>query len=133
MGDILIDLLPVALVDTLWSAMVRGQLRCSRENSPHTHWTRSYVDESGMVSLLLSDGKMDSTAWKLLVETMGFASRPRKYEVGQALARLRGIVLEEVPVMDDGSDAAAAAEAERKKAELMEIWNARRKNKLNDE
>jgi predicted ABC-class ATPase len=90
------------------------------------------LDESGMVSLLLSDGKIDSTAWKLLVETMGFASRPRKYAVGQALARLRGIVLEEVPVMDDGSDAAAAAEAERKKAELMEIWNARRKNKLND-
>jgi hypothetical protein len=40
---------------------------------------------------------------------------------------MRGIRLEALPVIDDGSDAAAHAEEERKKRELAELWNSRRK------
>jgi len=71
-----------------------------------------------------------SSSWKVLVESLGCAYRPRRFEVGQALTRLRGIIMEPIPVEDDGSEAAAKAEAERKKQELLAIWNARRKNPL---
>jgi hypothetical protein len=45
---------------------------------------------------------------------------------------LRGIRFEETHVEDDGSAAvaaAAAAEVERKKRELLELWEARRDKK----
>ena len=58
---------------------------------------------------------------------MGCAYRPRRYEVGQALTRLRGIRFEQLPVEDDGGvAAAAAAEVQRKKRELADLWAARR-------
>jgi hypothetical protein len=69
-------------------------------------------------------------AWRGVVETTGLAYRPRRFEVGQALTRLRGIQLEEIVVEDDGSEAAQLANEERKKKELLEMWNSRRKNKL---
>jgi len=93
-------------------------------------------DSNGLLGLLLENGKLSpndknlSSTWKVLVESLGCAYRPRRFEVGQALTRLRGIVMEEIAVEDDGSEAAAKAEAERKKQELLAIWNARRKNPL---
>jgi hypothetical protein len=93
------------------------------------------LDERGILSVVLGDGGLvgngvndKSTTWKLLLNTMGCAYRPRRYEVGQALTRLRGIVFEELPAEDDRGVAAAAAEEERKKRELAELWSARRDN-----
>ena len=60
------------------------------------------------------------------IESVGFAQRPRLFEVGQALTRLRGVKLEELPVEDDGSDAAAEREAQRRKQVLADLWAARR-------
>lgn len=57
-----------------------------------------------------------------------FAYRPRKHEVFMALTRMRGIVFEQMPVQVDDTEAAAAREEERKKQELADLWNARRKN-----
>ena len=73
-----------------------------------------------------------STHWKSVLETVGCLYRPRKFEVGQALMRMRGAVLEELPMVDDGSEAAAALEAERKKRQLAELWQSRRGNKKNN-
>jgi hypothetical protein len=92
------------------------------------------LDEEGLLSVILGASATNDTAttWRLLIETMGCAYRPRRYEVGQALTRLRGIRFEETHVEDDGSAAvaaAAAAEVERKKRELLELWEARRDKK----
>ena len=69
----------------------------------------------------------ESTAFQQLIESVGFAQRPRLFEIGQAFTRLRGVELEELPVEDDGSDAAAEREEARKRQALAEIWAARRK------
>lgn len=87
------------------------------------------LDEKGLLALILEDKDVSAT-WKALVESLGCAYRPRRFEVGQALTRLRGIVLEAIHVEDDGSDAAAEVEAERRRNELLAIWNNRRKNPL---
>lgn len=71
------------------------------------------------------------TMWSQMTEQVGFAYRPRRYEVAMALTRMRGVTFENVPSEGDyGSEAAATKlEAERKKQELLAIWNARRKPK----
>jgi hypothetical protein len=86
----------------------------------------------GLLPLFLQDSSafQDLTscmAWVHLVESVGFAYRPRRHEIFMAVTRMRGIRLEALPVIDDGSDAAAQAEEERKKRELAELWNSRRK------
>ena len=80
------------------------------------------VDQNGLCAQLQGD----DTTWESTVATLGAAFRPRGLEVGQALCRLRGIRFEELPVEDDGAEAAARAEEERKKKELLEMWNNRR-------
>lgn len=89
------------------------------------------MDQNGFVSILEDPSNgvslTGTLGWRLLVEAVGFAYRPRKFEVGQALLRLRGIVLEELPVVEDAAEVAARLEAERKKQELLEMWNQRRK------
>lgn len=94
------------------------------------------LDESGLVSVVTAyagEGNVhDNATWKQLVENIGFAFRPRRFEVGQALTRLRGIQFEEVPIEHEGSEEAARKEAELKKQELLKLWNSRRKNKLNE-
>ena len=94
------------------------------------------LDESGLSACLAtSDASValhDSPHWKLLVESLGCAFRPRSFEVGQALTRLHGIRMEELPVADDDEEAAARAEEERKKQELLDMWNRRRANKLSN-
>jgi hypothetical protein len=92
------------------------------------------LDASGVLGMISAPSSTDyykmSPTWEALVEVTGCAYRPRRFEVGQALTRLRGLRLEEIPVEDDGSEAAAKAEAEQKRKELLAIWNARRKNPL---
>lgn len=97
------------------------------------------MDEQGFFETVLASAKdvgkrrERSVMWKDLLETTGCAYRPRKYEIGQALVRLRGITFEDVPgVHDDGAAAREAAKEKIKKRQLMEMWNARRKNKLHD-
>jgi hypothetical protein len=67
----------------------------------------------------------ESPTWQLLVETLGYATRPRVFEVGQALTRLRAIEMEKIKVKGD-SDVAAVTEADRKKQELLDMWAKRR-------
>lgn len=66
-----------------------------------------------------------------MLESVGYAIRPRRYEVAMALTRMRGMMFETLPpVRDFGSEAAAAKiEAEQKKQKLLALWNARRKPK----
>jgi Predicted ATPase of the ABC class len=90
------------------------------------------LDEKGLLALLLDEGQKASASWNAMVETLGFAYRPRRFEVGQALTRFRGLVLEKVHVEDDGSEEAAKLEAERRRRELLEIWNNRRRNPLEE-
>ena len=91
------------------------------------------LDEGGMVDMFRgNDSKGDkllteSAAFRQLIESVGFAQRPRLFEIGQAFTRLRGIKLEELPVVDDGSEATAEREAERKRQALADLWAARRK------
>jgi hypothetical protein len=81
------------------------------------------VDKHGLFAQLFpDDNTLDTT-----IATLGTVVRPRALEVGQALCRLRGLQLEELPLHDDGAEAAARAEEERKKRELLEMWNNRRK------
>jgi Predicted ATPase of the ABC class len=90
-----------------------------------------HLDKHGLASLVCRQDDPNSTLpWnEALLDRLGFAFRPRRFEVGQALTRLRGIKLQEIQVEDDGSEAAARAEAERKRQEMLDMWNSRRKNK----
>jgi hypothetical protein len=94
-----------------------------------------HLDAKGMLSLIWGSSEFMSNlqpenrfppSRNGLVESIGVAYRPRRFEVGQAITRLRGLTLEEIPIPDDGSEAAAKAEAERKRKELLEIWHNRR-------
>jgi predicted ABC-class ATPase len=69
----------------------------------------------------------NSHAWRAILQRLGFTYRPRRFEVGQALTRFRGITFVDIPIEDDGSDEAARIEAERQRNELLAIWNNRRK------
>ena len=87
------------------------------------------IDSFGMIKVLndISDSNLSSKTLQHLIEAVGFVERPRKYEIGQALTRLHGIKMEEIPIEDDGSEATALREAERKRKELADLWAARRK------
>lgn len=87
------------------------------------------LDQGGIAQALndIGNGTFPSTTWEHLVEAVGFVERPRRFEIGQALTRLQGIQMEEIPVEDDGAEAAARAEEERKRKVLADLWEARRK------
>lgn len=68
----------------------------------------------------------ESNKWRNIVEEIGFFHRPRKYEVGQALTRMYGIQLEEIPTEEDDSEEIAKREAELRRQELLKIWENRR-------
>jgi hypothetical protein len=92
------------------------------------------LDDSGLVGCLTDEytccrPPYESSHWKLLVETMGFAYRPRRFEVGQALTRMRFVKLEEISVEADPAELAAQAEAVRKKQEFLDMWSKRRASK----
>mmetsp|Transcript_24418 Transcript_24418/g.36431 ORF Transcript_24418/g.36431 Transcript_24418/m.36431 type:complete len:152 (-) Transcript_24418:1728-2183(-) len=64
-----------------------------------------------------------------LLQTLGYAIRPRRYEVMMALHRIRGIEFEELPP-DEAMAAELTAkerEEEEKKRILAELWANRRK------
>lgn len=87
--------------------------------------------KGGLIDLLLRAEKDAGfrPSWSALLEHQGCAFRPRRFEVGQAILRLRSVAMEELPIEDDGSEAAARAEAERRRQELLQIWHNRRSKK----
>lgn len=97
--------------------------------------TEDNFDRDGFVSSLCAgNGKSnvrvhESAHWKMLVELVGCAFRPRRFEVGQALTRLRGVAFDNLPEVEDDAVVAAREEAERKKRELLEMWSKRRAKK----
>ena len=83
------------------------------------------MDRDGMVNVL---GVLPMTPdFCNVMDSVGFTQRPRRFEIGQALVRLRGMRFEELPVDDDGAEEAAMLEAEKRKQELAALWAARRK------
>jgi hypothetical protein len=93
------------------------------------------LNQNGMVELFqnMPTGKNgpnpDQSVQQLdhLLESVGFSQRPRLFEVGQALTRLRGIQLEELPVEEEhDDDAVQEREAARRRQELADMWSKRR-------
>jgi hypothetical protein len=89
------------------------------------------LDNDGMLQVLkdisgASNTAFSSESWKHLVEAVGFVQRPRKYEIGQALTRMYGIQMEQLPVEKDSADVAAQCEVEGRKRALADMWAARR-------
>ena len=88
------------------------------------------IDSNGLVQIFADNagagGFQNSAPWTHLLQASGFAYRPRKYEIGQALTRMRGLRLEHIPLEDDGEEARIAREAERRKQELAKLWESRR-------
>jgi hypothetical protein len=98
------------------------------------HKMDSAIDTEGLFNVVSAVGETNTSLQSeslpanvgLLIETLGCAFRPRRFEVGQALTRLRGIQLEELPVEEDLVEKAAREEEARKRQRLREIWEARR-------
>lgn len=91
------------------------------------------IDSKGMLQIFAENyssttvgALSNSSAWLHLLNASGFAYRPRKYEIGQAFFRMRGMRLEHIPVIDDGEEERIRLEAERRKQALAEVWAARR-------
>ncbi len=79
----------------------------------------------GILASISSSGKVSDS----LLKTLGYAIRPRRYEVIMALNRMRGIEFEELPP-DDKTIAELSAkerEEEERKRILAELWANRRK------
>merc|ERR1712071_516177 len=71
------------------------------------------------------DQYLNCSTWSSMVKQVGFAYRPRRYEVAMALSRMRGMKFQNIPSpIDEYAMKAAAAklEAERKKQELLAVW-----------
>ncbi|CAB9517628.1 ABC transporter ATPase [Seminavis robusta] len=93
------------------------------------------IDNKGMLEVFTANSPLDltkSSHWVNLLAASGFAFRPRKYEIGQAFYRMRGIKLEHIPEEEDAEEERIRKEAERRKRELAELWAKRRPNSVND-
>ena len=94
-----------------------------------------FLDNEGMVRLyneLCGSPELSpqGLAWCHLIDSVGFATRPRAFEVAQALTRMRGVQLEELPFEEDLEEIERLREAERKKKELAVLWEQRRKRQI---
>ena len=66
----------------------------------------------------------------LVLDTVGFVTRPRKYEVAMALTRMRGVTLQPAPPEEEDEEAAVVArEVEERKYIIAELWANRRTTK----
>lgn len=72
---------------------------------------------------------LDTRSSDSLLESLGYAYRPRKLEVYMALTRTRGVQFENIPEDDDGAASAAERAAAERKAKLAELWANRRKGR----
>lgn len=92
------------------------------------------MDRSGhgimsILDSLCSGVTNKSLAYSSLVENVGYAYRPRRYEIFMALTRMRGVVFDELPTEIDEEDLRIKREAEERKRALAELWANRRKKK----
>lgn len=64
-----------------------------------------------------------------LTRTLGYALRPRRYEIMMAISRMRGVKFEELPPTSDVLDEIQRKEREEeeKRRKLAELWANRRK------
>ena len=64
-----------------------------------------------------------------LIATVGYALRPRRYEIMMALSRMRGIEFEELPANDKVREELERKERleQEKRRKLAELWANRRK------
>lgn len=86
------------------------------------------MDETDFACLVLGGDTHGATLRQdALLASIGNAYRPRRFEVGQALTRLRGTELENISIEEDDEEKTRLIEEERKKQELLDLWNARRK------
>jgi hypothetical protein len=78
-----------------------------------------------VIESLSSENKVSQSLTSLL----GYALRPRRYEILMALSRMRGITFEELPPDDDvlAEITRKQQEEEEKKKRLAELWANRRK------
>jgi Predicted ATPase of the ABC class len=92
------------------------------------------IDSKGMLEVFMENGAdiVKSTHWVHLLAASGFAYRPRRYEIGQAFFRMRGMKLEHIPEDDDNEEERIRREAERRKRELAEMWAKRRPKNVAD-
>jgi hypothetical protein len=93
----------------------------------------NFIDEFGLgaVALRRADALDNSptASWYELVNSLGWVSRARRVEVGQALFRLRGLEFTEADFEEDEATKAAkreAAIAEERKRHLAQLWETRR-------
>lgn len=72
-------------------------------------------------------GNIVDDEWKVLT-TIGYALRPRKYEIASALARLRGGILLPVPLSKSETDKLIRLkeETDLKIKALGDLWSQRR-------
>jgi hypothetical protein len=87
-------------------------------------------DSNGIEGILKSADSTHftkSSIYHSLIEFTGHAYRPRRYEVAQALTRMRGISFRELPTEIDEEDMKIKREAEERKRALAELWANRRK------
>jgi len=90
----------------------------------------SKLEKEGMQQILGALNETDSSGVSKsmirVLESVGYVERPRDFEVGQALTRIRGIQFEDMPMHDDGAEEAARLEEERRKKALADLWAKRR-------
>ena len=87
------------------------------------------MDQDGLDPILaLSPKPPTTTRWhgqQFLTQMSGFVYRPRRFEVGQAICRLRGIRFHEVP--ENSSTGSEDGTETMSNVDLMELWKNRRK------
>jgi hypothetical protein len=81
----------------------------------------------GILKSLSPSGQVSN----MLLTALGYATRPRRYEIMMALSRMRGIKFEDLPPDNDiaAEIEAKEREEEEKKRILAELWANRRKKK----
>eukprot|EP00536_Pseudo-nitzschia_multiseries_P016100 jgi/Psemu1/220148/e_gw1.1019.44.1 len=98
----------------------------------------SKLENEGMRHILdalketVTDGSPRAVVSKSMIqvlESVGYLERPRTFEVGQALTRIRGIRFEDMPMPVDEAEEAARLEEERRKKALADMWAKRRSKK----
>ncbi|GFH59297.1 hypothetical protein CTEN210_15773 [Chaetoceros tenuissimus] len=91
-------------------------------------------NEGGMMAIVesLSSSSLSShfNIHSDVIHSIGHIVRPRRYEILQALTRIRGIKFEHLPTEVDEEDLRIKKEAEERKRMLAELWANRRNKKM---
>lgn len=73
-----------------------------------------------------SNESIASLSYQSLLKFTGHAYRPRRFEIAQALTRIRGLTFHELPTEVDEEDIRIKKEAEERKRALAELWANRK-------